>query len=393
MNACPSRRSSPSSRAGVDVLDPARTFRVFHEAGVDFWTGVPDSLLKSLCAYVSDHAEPRRHVIAANEGGAVAIAGGHYLATGSPAVVYLQNSGIGNALNPLISLADSAVYGLPMLLLVGWRGEPGTVDEPQHLKQGAATIPLLEAAGVPFSILPDNESAAAATIVSAIESTVASSTPHALVIRKGTFAPYTPNAARENALPMTREEAIIAVTEAVEDTAVVIATTGKTSRELYEHRARTGSNADRDFLTVGSMGHASQIALGIDMSSDDRPVWVLDGDGALLMHLGAIGTIAEHASRHFKHVVLNNQVHDSVGGQPTATTRLELPDLARAAGYRHAASVSDPAALPPALALLRDAAGPALLEIRVRPGARADLGRPTSTPGENKIRLMKFLAQ
>lgn len=375
------------------MIEPSAAFGAFERAGVDFWTGVPDSLLKHFCAYVADHAEPSRHVIAANEGGAVAIASGHYLATGNPALVYLQNSGLGNTLNPLISLADPAVYSLPMVLLIGWRGEPGVSDEPQHRTQGEVTIPILEATGVPTIVLPTEPAEAAAAIAATVATAVSESRPHAIVVQKGTFAQYSGAGAAPSRFPLSREDAIIAIASAVEDDAVIVSTTGKASRELYEFRVRSGAPVERDFLTVGSMGHASQIALGISMSDPQRPVWVLDGDGALLMHLGSLAVIGEHALARFRHVVLNNHVHDSVGGQPAAGDRLDVPALALAAGYRHAATVSSADRLAAAVDALAAVDGPALLEVQVRPGARADLGRPAEGPAENRDRFMSFLEQ
>ncbi len=373
------------------MIETDLAFRAFESAGVDFWTGVPDSLLKHFCAYVSDRAPNGRHVIAANEGGAVAIAAGHFLASGSPALVYLQNSGLGNTLNPLISLADPAVYQIPMVLLIGWRGEPGRPDEPQHRKQGEVTLPILESIGIPFAVLPDEPQAATEAIAAAVATAVSESRPYALVVRKGTFAPYEQPASIPSPLPLSREDAVIAIADGVEDDAVIISTTGKTSRELYEFRIRSGAPVERDFLTVGSMGHASQIALGISMTDHNRPVWVLDGDGALLMHLGSLAVIGEHASAGFKHVVLNNHVHDSVGGQPAAGDRVDIPALALAAGYRRVDSVSTAERLTAAIAELRAAVGPALLEVEVRPGARSDLGRPAEGPAENRARFMEFL--
>jgi phosphonopyruvate decarboxylase len=373
------------------VIDTDLAFQVFEAAGIGFWTGVPDSLLKDFGAYVLDHAPEGRHVIAANEGGAVAIAAGHYLASGSPALVYLQNSGLGNTLNPLISLADPAVYRIPMVLLIGWRGEPGQPDEPQHRKQGQVTLPVLEAVGIPSAVLPNEAPEASTAINTAVASAVAESRPYALVVRKGTFAPYQRLSSDRHSLPLSREDAVIVVATGIEDTAVLVSTTGKASRELYEFRIRSGTPIERDFLTVGSMGHASQIALGIALTDPDRPVWVLDGDGALLMHLGSLAVIGEHAPSKFKHVVLNNHVHDSVGGQPAAGDRVDIPALALAAGYRQAHSVSRPNELATAIETLRNTPGPALLEVEVRPGARADLGRPAESPMENRTRFMEFL--
>jgi phosphonopyruvate decarboxylase len=366
-------------------------FRILTDAGITFWAGVPDSLLKPLCAYVADHVPSDRHVIAANEGGAVALAAGHYLASGSPGAVYLQNSGLGNAMNPLISLADAAVYGIPMLLIIGWRGEPGHHDEPQHLKQGTATIPMLDAIDVPTAIAPADDAAFAAMVARSVDRARAEGRPVAIVVPKGVIGDYRPSQREALDLALSREAAIAIVAESIHDDAAIVATTGKASRELYEYRTRSGNSTERDFLTVGSMGHASQIALGLALTDPTRPVWVLDGDGAVIMHMGALSVIGEHAPANLKHVVLNNHVHDSVGGQPTPSEHTDFARLALAAGYRVAETAADEAGVVDAVTRFSDAAGPALLEVIVRPGARSNLGRPKTSPRENRDALMQWL--
>jgi phosphonopyruvate decarboxylase len=374
----------------VPAADTA--FEALTESGISFWSGVPDSLLKPLCAYVADHVSEQRHVIAANEGGAVALAVGHYLGTGSPGAVYLQNSGLGNAMNPLISLADPAVYGIPMLLLIGWRGEPGRTDEPQHVKQGRATIPMLEAIGVPHFTAPIDDVEFTKTVRSAMRKATAESRPVAIVVPKGTITDYNPPLREVSTLPLSRETAVKIIAGGLPDQAVIVATTGKTSRELYEHRSRRGEDINRDFLMVGSMGHASQIALGLALADPARPIWVLDGDGAVIMHMGALSVIGQHAPENLRHVVLNNHVYDSVGGQPTPSERTDFVEVALASGYRHAETASDEPALRDAVTRVGNSTGPALLEVLVRPGARADLGRPSTTPQHNKTVLMEWLS-
>ena len=199
-------------------------------SGLSFFTGVPDSLLSSFCAYLLDNVQPNSHIIAANEGNAVALAMGHYLATGRPAVAYMQNAGQGNAVNPLTSLADGDVFGVPLLLLVGWRGEPGRHDEPQHVKQGKITAALFDTLGVEHSVLPHDVTGAAEAVAHAVERMQAISTPYAIIVREGTFAPYQARRTDDPAYPLTREQAVELVMDAVGDAAVVVATTGKTSR-------------------------------------------------------------------------------------------------------------------------------------------------------------------
>ncbi len=358
--------------------------------GVSFFTGVPDSLLKSFCACVSEEVPTGRHVTAANEGGAVALAAGHYLATGRPALVYMQNSGQGNAVNPLLSLADPEVYGIPMLLLVGWRGEPGVKDEPQHLKQGKVTQALFEAMGIPCRLLPDNDQESAVCVEEMIRCSITDRRPVALLVRAGTFEPY---ARKTSAVrySLKREAAVEWVVSCLPERAAVVSTTGQLSRELYEYRERSGQDHEKDFLTVGSMGHASQIALGIALQQTERPVICLDGDGALLMHLGAPAIIGSLKAPHFHHVLLNNGVHDSVGAQKTAGFDVDFVQLALACGYVDAVCVDSEEALLSAFRLQLQKDGPSFLEIRVAPGARKDLGRPKTTPEQNKKAFMDFL--
>jgi phosphonopyruvate decarboxylase len=372
-------------------IDCARFFRALGDAGVGVFAGVPDSLLASVCAYVSDHAPAGRHYRAANEGAAIALATGHYLATGELGLVYMQNSGLGNSVNPLVSLVDPEVYGIPLLLLVGWRGEPGIPDEPQHRKQGRITTPLLETLEIPHFVLPESEEQALACVASAALAAGAGRAA-ALVARQGAFAAYSAgDSARSagDALPLDRESVVRTLVERLPPHALVVSTTGKTSRELFETRARLGHDTRRDFLTVGSMGHASQIALGVAGARPERRVVCLDGDGAVIMHMGSLASIGSVRPSNFTHVVVNNGAHDSVGGQPTAGFEIDLAAVARACGYRAAACASTAEELDARLASALGDTGPTLLEVRVRRGARADLGRPSGTPADNKAGFME----
>lgn len=363
--------------------------------GVDFFCGVPDSLLKSFCAYVTDTCGTQ-HTITANEGGAVALASGHYLATGKPALVYMQNSGQGNAVNPLASLADPDVYSIPMVLLVGWRGEPGKKDEPQHVKQGKVTLSLFETLGIPTSVLPDDEAAGLAMARAAVARALAESRPVALVVKKGLFETYTLQNKKPDIALLKREKAIEEILDTLPADAVVVSTTGMISRELYETRERLGQDHSKDFLTVGSMGHALQIALGIALSKPDRTVWCFDGDGASIMHLGGMPIVGSLCPPNLVHVVFNNGAHDSVGGQPTVGLDIEFTELAEMFGYTNPNSVDDEEQLADVLAHLPQQVaqndGPYFLEVRVKKGNRSDLGRPTTTPLENKRAFMEFLS-
>ncbi|RKX28072.1 MAG: phosphonopyruvate decarboxylase [Verrucomicrobia bacterium] len=373
------------------MIDPSAVFNSLKEKGVGVFSGVPDSLLKDFCAYVTTHTSGPDHVITANEGAAVGIAAGHHLATGGLGLVYMQNSGLGNVVNPLLSLADPDVYSIPMLLLVGWRGEPGVRDEPQHVKQGRVTLQLLECMEIPHRLLSDDPQVAESDLAWAVATARDRSAPVALVVRKGTFSPCKLESTGQESLSLSRERAIECLVDEIEPRAMVVSTTGMISRELFEIRKNQGQPPGLDFLTVGSMGHASSIAFGVAAQVPDRSVYCFDGDGSVLMHLGSIAVLGGVAPANFKHIVINNGCHDSVGGQPTVGFDIALGRIAEACGYTCLECVEDEASLRAAMARLRETDGPVMLEIRVRKGARSDLGRPTTTPLENKEGFMRTL--
>lgn len=373
------------------MLSVQRIFAQFRGKGISFYTGVPDSLLKDFCAYITDHTTDTDHVVAANEGSAVALAAGHYLATGEKALVYMQNSGIGNAANPLLSLADPDVYGIPMIVMVGWRGEPGRPDEPQHVKQGRIMHRLIRAMEIPYTVLDDTVVDATGVLNEACDWADKERTPYIILVRAGTFESYTLQTDRKSDYPLDREQAIKMIVDRLQCDDLVVSTTGKASRELFAYREARGDGHGNDFLTVGSMGHCSQIALGVALNRPDRHVYCIDGDGAVIMHMGGLGTIGQTGPRNFKHVVINNGAHDSVGGQPTAGFKIDLVAVSQASGYAFARRVETREELEVALGDLRNAAGPALLEIRVRIGARPDLGRPSRVPRQNRDSFMRHL--
>lgn len=375
------------------MLSPKIFIESLAAKGIDFFAGVPDSLLKNVCAFISDTLDDRHNIIAANEGAAVGLAAGHYLATGHIPCVYMQNSGEGNAINPLASLTDKEVYGIPVLLVIGWRGEPGVHDEPQHVKQGKITLPLLNAMGIRHEILSQDETEFRSQLDGAVRHMSETGEAFAFIVRKNTFEPYTLQRHEVNEYPLSREEAIQKVAASLSAKDVIVSTTGMISRELFEYRTAQGQGHERDFLTVGSMGHASQIALGIALEKTDRRVWCFDGDGAALMHLGSVAIIADKAPENFVHVIFNNGAHDSVGGQPTVGLKVNLAGIAKAAGYKDAVSVTTAEDLGSALKVLKTMRGPVLLEVRVHRGNRKDLGRPTTTPIQNRDALMEFMGQ
>ena len=375
------------------MIRPSFFIDTLQRYDIDFYAGVPDSLLKNICAYISDHLDSRHNIIAANEGGAVGIAAGYHLATSKIPVVYMQNSGEGNIINPLASLTDKEVYNIPVLLLIGWRGKPGVHDEPQHVKQGKVTLPLLDTMGINYQVLSQDESVAETQIAEAVAYMKQTNEVYALVVEKNTFDTYTLQNKVENALTLSREEAIQTVAAALGPKDCIVSTTGMISRELFEYRTAMGQSHERDFLTVGSMGHASQIALGIALEKPDRHVWCFDGDGAVIMHMGSMAITASKAPVNFIHVLFNNGAHDSVGGQPTVGLDIDVPAIAKAVGYKHAFSVDSARGLQEILRSPEILEGPTFIQVCVRKGNRKDLGRPTTTPIENKNALMHFLSE
>ena len=374
------------------MLDPEQFFVCLQEHQVLFFAGVPDSLLKDFCACVTQKAPEKQHIITANEGGAVALAVGYHLATGNIPLVYFQNSGLGNTINPLLSLADPDVYAIPMLFVIGWRGEPEVKDEPQHKKQGRVMLPMLDSMEIPYSIVSPEMDPAESTIKQALHTARGTNGPFALIIRKGTFSPFQLQAPPIPSLELTREEAIHLILDELGNDDIVVSTTGMSSREVFEYRAKKEQGHQRDFLTVGGMGHASHIALGIALQKPDRQVWCLDGDGAALMHLGALAINGSLKPQNFTHILLNNGAHDSVGGQPTVGFQVDFLAMAHAAGYRTTAQVQTAVGIKLELTNIRESVGPSLLEIHIDKGARKDLGRPTLTPAQNKQGFMKFLS-
>lgn len=376
------------------MIDCSEFIAGLRTSNINLVTGVPDSLLKDICACFSSQLAPEQHIIATNEGSAVGLAIGHYLSTANPALVYMQNSGLGNIVNPISSLADPLVYAIPMVLMVGWRGEmqddqSQISDEPQHLKQGRITLTQLDTLGIPYTVVHANTDAIASVLQKVASDAIERGGPAALVVRKNTFAPFDYPSQAQTTAELSREEAIRQIISVLPDDACIVSTTGMASRELFEIRANTKAGHQRDFLTVGGMGHASQIAAGIAFSQPHRRVVCIDGDGALLMHSGSLAISAD--CPNLIHIVLNNAAHDSVGGQPTKGNTLRFDKIAAAFGYRHTDQAIDSLELLEKLNHLLKLNGSIFLEISCRRGARKDLGRPDRTPTQNKSDFMKFL--
>lgn len=375
------------------MITPKYFYDSLVKNGTDFFAGVPDSLLKNFCAYITDNAPAGQHIISANEGSATALATGYHFATGKIPLIYMQNSGEGNMINPLLSIVDPDVYSVPLLIVIGWRGEPGVHDEPQHVKQGKVTCDLLDAMKIPYSVLSSEncDKCVDKVLEKAYGYIKENSAPYALVIKKGTFDEYVLQNNIKVEADMSREEAIEKIMLSAPETAAFVSTTGMASRELYELRDKYNQGHQKDFLTVGGMGHASQIALSIAMQKKDRAIYCIDGDGASIMQMGGMATIGTQNPSNMIHIVLNNGAHDSVGGQPTVGRQIDLCGIAAACGYDNVVKVNTKNELD---AVLKDSETfdkLTFIEVMVRKGARKDLGRPKTTPQENKKAMMEFL--
>lgn len=360
--------------------------------GSEFYTGVPDSQLKSLCNYLMNEygIDKNHHIIAANEGNCTALAAGYHLATGKVPVVYMQNSGEGNIINPVASLLNDKVYAIPTVFIVGWRGEPGLHDEPQHIYQGKVTINLLEDMDIKtFIISKDTTDEEVEIAMDDFRKALAEGKSVAFVIRKGALS-YDVNVKYSNDNLMTREEIIQHIVK-VSGENPIISTTGKASRELFEVRVANNQSHKYDFLTVGSMGHASSIALGVSINKPNTKIWCIDGDGAALMHMGAMAVLGANAPKNLVHVLINNGAHETVGGMPTVAFNIDFVSIAKACGYPYAVSIEAYDMLDKELELAKDRNELSFIEVKCSVGARDDLGRPTTTVLENKINFMSYL--
>lgn len=359
--------------------------------GIRVIAGVPDSTLKQFCDGLQLHGERFHHYVTANEGAAVGLATGAYLASGKPACVYMQNSGIGNAVNPIASLANTEVYGIPMLFIVGWRGEPGVKDEPQHVFQGKITCQLFETLAVEYAVIDKETSMKQLqTIFARAQEALSQNLQFAIIVKKGTFEPAD-KYVWENENPLVREEVLRTLLQVLPANACIVSTTGKISRELYEQSDTLFGNHDSIFMTVGGMGHASMIAFGIAQEKPEKQVVCIDGDGAVLMHMGALPFLASQAPKNFVHIVINNQAHESVGAMPTGCQQANFAELAKTAGYAYAERITEEETLQHIGETIKTRKGPMLFEIMVSLASRADLGRPKESAKENKESFMRFL--
>lgn len=362
--------------------------------GSDFYTGIPDSQIKALCNYLMNTygIDPKHHIIAANEGNCTAIAAGYHLATGKLPVVYMQNSGEGNIINPVASLLNDKVYAIPCIFIIGWRGEPGIHDEPQHIYQGEVTIKLLEDMDIkPFIIGTDTTDVEVRKVMSDFKGILDKGKSVAFVIRKNALT-YDGKVKYENSNTMIREEIIQHIVKFTGEDPVV-STTGKASRELFETRTANGQSHKYDFLTVGSMGHSSSIALGVAINKPNTKIWCIDGDGAVLMHMGSMALIGANAPKNMVHIIINNGAHETVGGMPTVAEKINLVEMARACGYPNAVCVDNFKDLDKELENVRKRNELSMIEVKCSIGARDSLGRPTTTALENKEKFMNFISK
>ena len=366
--------------------------RLVEIIGSDFYTGVPDSQLKALCNYLmaTYGIDPKHHIIAANEGNCTALAAGYHLATGKVPVVYMQNSGEGNIINPVASLLNDKVYAIPVVFIIGWRGEPGIHDEPQHIYQGEVTTKLLDDMGIAnFAIGKDTADEEVENVMQGFKEKLSQGLDAAFVIRKGALTDA-PKVEYKNDNHMVREEIIQHIVKASWEDPIV-STTGKASRELFEARVTNGQSHKYDFLTVGSMGHSSSIALGVAINKPDTRIWCVDGDGSVLMHMGSMAVLGANKPKNMIHVVINNGAHETVGGMPTVAANIDLVAIAKACGYPNAVSVNSFGDLDKELEAAKNRNELSLIEVKCSIGAREDLGRPTTTALENKQNFMRYL--
>ena len=354
------------------MLDQKLVFEELKKQGVTFFSGVPDSYLNGFCNYALKNF-PERKIIAANEGNAVGIAAGHYFATREIPLVYTQNSGMGNMINPLASLVDENVYSVPMLLLIGWRGQSGTGDWPQHVLQGEITPRLLDILHIPYSILSDDNDEFTKIVKDAANYCKKNRKPYGLIAPKGVMdGEKVEN--KDITYPMSREEAIEMILEHMPEDTIYSATTGRATRELFFLRKRRNEKKDCDFLNVGSMGHASSVALGIALEKPERKVVVLDGDSAAMMHMGAMTMVSKLDIPNFIHVVLNNGAHESVGGQPSAGHKIDFTKIAEACGYETLHHpVTNREELIEALDVLNDCGKASFIDVRIHKGLSGKL--------------------
>lgn len=367
----------------MKMIDTKKFYNTLIKNSFDYFVGVPDSLLKEFCLCINDLSK-NNHIITANEGNAVAIASGYNIATSKYGVVYMQNSGLGNIVNPLLSLADEKVYNIPMLFIIGYRGEPNVKDEPQHIKQGELTLPLLDTLGIKYFILNEDYEEQIKQCYDYIKQTEKSI---ALVVKKDTFSKYEKDFVSNNNNSLSREEALEIIINNLDNNDFIVSTTGKTSREIFEIREKNKTDHSKDFLTVGSMGHTSSLALGISLNTD-KNIYCIDGDGAFIMHMGGLAIAIQNAKDNFKYILINNGCHESVGGQPTIAYNIDIEKILLGFGFKKVFIVDNREDIVLALKEQKENNKIAII-INTNDKSRKDLGRPTTAPIYNKEQFQK----
>jgi len=358
------------------------------QLGIEVLTGVPDSTLKEFCDYINSEKTGLIHHTAPNEGSAVGIATGVYLSTGKPVCVYMQNSGIGNAVNPITSIANTEVYNIPMLFIVGYRGSPGLKDEPQHKFMGRITEKMFDCLEIEYEVIDGSISESKLKdIFDRIKNTLANKKQFSLIIKKDTFDKRT-NAAYANSYKLNREHIVSEIMKKIKENDLVVSTTGKISREVYEQ-----NNRNQCFLTVGGMGHASMIAFGIAENSPSKRVICLDGDGAALMHLGNLAFIGSRGVENLIHICLNNDAHESVGGMPTAAPNFKYAETAKVCGYSNIFVVQTAEEFNNLMNDFNNLKKLTFIEIKVANESRDDLARPKESALDNAISFMNYISK
>jgi phosphonopyruvate decarboxylase len=370
------------------MIDTLKFFNSLKKNKIDFFTGVPDSLLKEFCFCVTENTNKSEHIINANEGSSIGLSVGYNLATNKIPLVYFQNSGLGNIINPFTSIVHESVFKIPILLFIGWRGEPGKKDEPQHIFQGKITEKILEALEIEYEILNTNTSESITQVERIIKKIEINQKPIAILVKKNSFSKYSFKS-KESKNNLKREKCIQVILDKLKDEDVLVSTTGKTSRELYELSERNKLKNPR-FLSIGGMGHVSQISLGISNNSSKR-VFCLDGDGSIIMHMGSMGIIGDNAGSNYFHILFNNGTHESVGGQPTIGGEINFELLSVSLGYESYFKITyEEQLLDFFKNTLNSVKGPVFIEILIDSSSRQNLGRPKDTPLQQKEKFTKL---
>jgi len=374
------------------MITSTELFKLFQKYEFSFFTGIPDSTFKDWMKFlIENNNKVLTNIIPCNECEAIAICAGYYLATGKIGVTYMQNSGFGKTVNPLTSLCNPEIYSIPVLLMIGWRGEPGKIDAPQHKKMGRIMNLLLKDLEIPFSILNYDINEIEKEIIKAKEYMEKNKAPYALIIKKGIIKDNNSDKKIPAIYELTREHALELIINFFNQNEIFISATGKTSRELYEYREKFKEISQKDFLMVGSMGCAASIGLSIALQKKDRKVIILDGDGALIMQMGVLATIGYESPPNLIHIVIDNESHESTGGQPTVSKILNIKEIALNCNYKYATLILSKKDLENELIKVKNVEGPSMVVVKVNQGSRKDLGRPKISLIELKNNFMKYL--